>query len=183
MKMLQFAVLSALATLSLIAQPRDGMNTELSLSGAYENRSVGSNSGDLGWLLINPRLGFYVFKGLELEPEMVFMISGASPMYVLNGNVSYNFISAGNSVPFLLIGYGRANTVPFFNVPLGGLGFGVNVLNLGGGMKVILNKDIAVRFEYRFQKFTGQEAIPGYSSDEQVDARIHTVQFGLSVLL
>ena len=150
MKTFQFIVISALATMSLFAQPREGKTKELGLSGSYQNYSSGSSSGSTGAFLVSPRLGFYVVEGLEIEPELLFLISsGSDPVYILNGNVSYNFISEGKGVPFILIGYGLANTVPFFNVPTTKTDFRVDVLNAGGGVKAFLKEDIAVRIEYR----------------------------------
>ena len=186
MKTFRMMMFVALAASPLLAQPREGKNKELSLSGSYQNYSTGSSSSSSGAFLISPRLGFFVLGGLELEPEVVLMFSsGSEAAYMLNGNVSYNFISEGKAVPFLLAGYGLANTVPFFNVPLTRIGFSVDVLNLGGGVKAFLREDIAIRFEYRFQKFSGQRqsTYSGFSFTQKVDMRIHTVQFGLSVLL
>lgn len=131
-------------------------------------------------------MGFFVYKGLEIEPEVLFMVgSGADPVYMLNGNISYNFISKGKVVTFLLAGYGLANTVPLLNIPLIRTDFTVGVLNLGFGIKSFLKDDIAIRVEYRYQNFTGQKEITNfyYSYSEKVDTRIHTVQFGISILL
>jgi hypothetical protein len=187
MKTLLLMVIIMLATATSPAQPREGKNKELSLSGSYQNFSSGSSSGSSSAFLVSPRLGFFVVEGLELEPEALLMFASRSdPVYVINANVSYNFISSKKGVPFLLIGYGRANTVPFFNVPLMLTHFGVGVVNLGAGLKVYLSEDIALRIEYRFQKFYGQGETTSYGSfsfTEKVDTRIHMVQFGLSVLL
>jgi opacity protein-like surface antigen len=187
MKTLSFMIIIALAASTSPAQPREGKNKELSLSGGYQNFSSGSSSGSSSAFLVSPRLGFFVFKGLELEPEALLMLSsGSDAVYVVNANVSYNFISLNKGVPFLLIGYGRANTVPFFSVPLGQTGVGVGVVNLGTGVKIYLSEDIALRLEYRFQKFYGQGETTSYGSfsyTEKVDTRIHMVQFGLSALL
>lgn len=176
-----------LAAATSIAQPREGKNRELSLSGGFQSFSSGSSSGSSTAVLVSPRLGFFVIKGLELEPEALLMLSsGSDPVYVINANVSYNFTSSTKNVPFLLVGYGRANTVPFFNVPLMRTDFGVGVLNLGAGMKIYLREDIALRVEYRFQSYYGQGETTDYgyfSFTQKVDTRIHTVQFGLSVLL
>jgi opacity protein-like surface antigen len=172
---------------SLFAQPGEDRKKELSISGSYQNYSTGSSSGGSSAFLISPRLGFFIYKGLELEPEILFMTSSeGSPVYMLNGNISYNFISKGKTVPFLLIGYGLANTVPFFSVPMFKTGFTVGVLNIGAGFKVFLKEDIAIRLEYRFQNFSGQGntmTYYSYSYTEKVDTRIHIVQFGLSMLL
>ncbi len=112
--------------------------------------------------------------------------SGSDPVYMINGNVSYNFISTSRGVPFLLVGYGLSNTVPFFNVPFTRTDFGVGVLNLGIGMKMFLKEDIALRVEYRFQKFTGEgetTTYGTYSYTRKVDTRIHNVQIGISIFL
>lgn len=187
MKTLQFLLIIALTSTSMLAQPREGKNKELSLSGSYQNFSSGSGSSSSSAFLISPRLGFFVVEGLELEPELLFLLSsGSDPVYMLNGNVSYNFLTQGKGIPFLLVGYGLANTVPVFNVPFIRTDFRVDVLNLGGGVKAFLSEDIALRLEYRYQKFTGQGVTVNYglmSVSQKVDARIHIVQFGLSVLL
>lgn len=189
MRILRLLMIIALTTISLLSQPREGKNKELSLSGSYQNYSSGSSSGSSGAFLVSPRLGFFVIKGLELEPELLFMLgSGSDPVYMLNGNVSYNFISTGKGVPFLLLGYGIANTIPFFNVPFTKTNFRIDVLNIGGGIKIFLQEDIAVRLEYRFQKFTGQGEMYNYNysyytSTQKVDTRINTVQFGFSIFL
>ncbi len=187
MKTLRFIFIIALTATSVLAQPREGKSKELSLSGSYQSFSTGSSSGSSSAFLISPRLGFFVLEGLELEPEFLLMLSsGSDPVYMVNGNVSYNFLTQGKGVPFLLVGYGLANTVPVFNVPSIRTDFRVDVLNLGGGMKVFLSEDIALRLEYRYQKFTGQGVIVNYDfflSTQKVDTRIHIVQFGISVLL
>lgn len=187
MKILSIIITIIFAAVSLSAQPREGKNVELSLSGSYQNYSSGSSSGSSGAFLISPRAGFFLINGLELEPELLFMVaSGSDPAYVLNGNVSYNFLTDKNSVPFILVGYGIANTTPFFNVPFGKTDFKVGVLNIGAGAKIFIGKDVALRIEYRFQKFSGQEEknyYSYYSYTNKVDTRIHSVQFGFSVLL
>jgi opacity protein-like surface antigen len=186
MKTVHVLALVALAVTMVSGQPREGLNKEVSVSGSYQNYSSGSSSGG-GAFLASTRLGFFLGGGFEAEPEIVMMVtSGSEPVYMLNGNVSYNFISAARGVPFLLIGYGLANTVPFFNVPTMRMDFRVGVLNIGGGLKVFVKEDIAVRLEYRYQKFSGEHETSSYgiySLTQKVDTRIHTVQFGLSVLL
>ncbi len=187
MKTFQLMMLIALTATALLAQPREERMHELSLSGGYQNYSSGSSSGSSGAFLISPRFGFYVVQGFEIEPEILLMLSsGSDPVYVLNGNISYNFLTAGKTVPFILAGYGLANTVPFFGVPLLRTDFAVGVLNLGGGVKAFVREDIAVRVEYRYQTFSGEGETTissSYSYTHKVDVRMHTVQFGISILL
>ncbi len=186
MKLLNIVVIPFLFASSVIAQPREGRRVELSLSGSYQNYSTGSSSESHGAFLLSPRLGIFVVQGLEIEPEFLTMVvSGSEPTYMLNANVSYNVLTAGKGVPFLLIGYGIANTVPFFNVPFGRYDFSVGVFNIGAGVKAYLTPDIALRIEYRYQGFSGEHAnnYGIFSYTEKVDTRIHSVQFGFSVLL
>lgn len=187
MKMILALIIGICAAMSAYAQPRKGVNNELSLSGSYQNYSSGSSSHSSGAFLLSPRFGFFVVEGFEVEPEVLLLLSsGGDPVYVLNGNVAYNFISSGKQVPFLLVGYGLANTVPIFNVPFAQTGFTVGVINVGAGLKVFLKEDIAIRVEYRYQNFSGRGRTYnfGYASyTEELNATIHTVQFGFTVLL
>jgi hypothetical protein len=168
-------------------QPREGSAWEMSLSGSYQHYSTGSGSSGTGVFLFSPRVGYFVLKGLELEPEIVCMLSpGNEPVYMLNGNIGYNFISGKRVVPFILVGYGMANTVPFLGVPVTRTGFMVNVLNAGGGLKVFIHDDVALRLEYRYQAFTGEGEVSNYgyyAYSHKVEAYVHSVQFGFSVLL
>lgn len=167
MKTLQVAIAIVLAASSSFAQPREGRNMELSLSGTFQKYSsetsyyygYETDSEDLTAFLVSPRLGFFVLEGLEIEPEILLIVGETDPVYVLNGFVSYNFLSEGQGVPFLLVGYGIANTVPFFNLPRNNTNFMVDVLNAGGGLKLFVKEDIAVRIEYRFQRFTGESGM------------------------
>ncbi len=190
MKTFGVAIMMILVAASLAAQPREEKNFELSLSGSYQYFSFGEGSDGSGAFLISPRLGVFIVEGLEFEPEVLLMFaSERDPVYVLNGLLSYNFLSVGKAVPFLLAGYGVANTVPFFNVPLTSYDFSVGVVNAGAGVKVFLSEDIALRIEYRFQRFTGEGeytsnyGFGSFSWTQKVDTRIHSAQFGISILL
>ena len=189
MKSILMMMFTLIASTSLFAQPgENGKNVEMSISGSYQSYSNGGSSQSTSAFLLSPRVGVFVFEGLELEPEITALFpSSSEPVYCLNGNVSYNFkIGMGNGVPFLLVGYGIANTVPVFNLPTFKSDFSFGVLNLGAGIKAFLSNDIAIRVEYRYQNFTGQStsSMFGFTSfTQKVDARINTVQFGLSVFL
>jgi hypothetical protein len=186
MKAPSILLLVVLTAASLCAQPREGKNKELSLSGSYQTYSSGTSAKSGGALLISPRLGFFVKGGLEIEPELLALFaSRGSPVYMLNGNISYNFISENKGVPFLLVGYGVSNTVPMFNVPMLIMDFSVGVLNFGGGVKIFVTEDVALRVEYRYQSFNGEEKTysGSYSYTQKIDIRSHTVQFGFSFLL
>ena len=181
-----FSLLLFLFSTSLFCQPRVGKTVELSLSGAYQHLSNDNNRGS-GAFLLSPRVGVFVVGGLELEPEFTLLAaSGSDPMYVVNANISYNFSTAGKSFPFILVGYGLSNTIPVFGLPMLNYGFSAGVLNIGAGIKIYVTDDIAVRLEYRYQHFTGDGETQNYGSisfTQSINAQMHTVQFGLCMLL
>ena len=181
-----FLIGAILVALNVSAQPREGKRVELGISGAYQNYSSGSSSSSSSAFLISPRVGMYIVEGFAFEPEItLLMTTGNDPAYVLNGNFAYSFLQTGKGIPFILLGYGIANSVPLFNLPLATPGFTVGVLNLGAGVKAYLVEDVALRIEYRYQNFSGEARrdYGFYSYTQKVDTRIHSVQFGLSVLL
>ena len=185
MKYSHIIALVLFSAASLLAQLPEGKNKEFSFSGSYQDYSSGSGSSSSGSILMSPRIGFFVLKGLEIEPEAVVMVSsGSEPAYMLNGNVSYNFGPIRKSMPFLLIGYGVGNTVPFFNVPFTRVDYSINVLNVGFGMKSFVTEDIAFRLEFRYQKLSGQGSTVNYGYySSKVDMKIRTIQFGFSYFL
>jgi len=177
-------VLAVFAASPLFAQIGPGV-VEASISASLQSISSGSGSSSTN-VLISPRLGFFVHEGLEIEPEFIlFLPDGGDPTYVLNANVGYNFLLSGKAHPFFLLGYGIANTVPLFGLPITRYDFTVGVLNIGAGVKIFLLDRVALRGEYRFQKFVGestQQAF-GFSYTRKADIQMHTVHFGFSVLL
>jgi len=184
MKTLLFIMTLAFAC-TLYAQPDSEKQLELSLSGLYQSFS-GTSNDQSDAFIISPRLGFHLVKGFEIEPEATLMSAKRlSPVYMLNGNVSYNFVLFTKAVPFLLIGYGTANEIPFLQLPSVRTGSWIGVLNIGGGVKEYLSKDVALRVEYRYQKFSGQvqEILANLSYLATTNHEITTLQFGFSVLL
>jgi len=132
-------------------------------------------------------LGFFVVGGVKVEPEGLLMFSSAGdPVYEFNCLVSYNFLSEGKGFPFLLVGYGISNTVPFLNIPLEAPGFSVGVFNAGGGVKFFVKEDVAFRLEYRFHKFSGERTGFSYypfTVDQKISSQLYNVEFGFSILL
>ena len=131
-------------------------------------------------------MGVFVHEGLEIEPEIVLLKPDKGDvLYMMNGNIAYNFLNAGRGVPFLLVGYGITNALSLFNLPLADYGFSLGVLNLGGGVKAFVADNVAVWIEYRFQKFNGEnsQTSGSFTSQQKVDVQMHTIQAGFSVLL
>ena len=158
--------------------------TEISFSVSFQSITVGEGRSSTTILLV-PRIGFYVYRGLQIEPEGVVILSSEDPTYMMNGNLVYNFVGGKKAVPFLLAGYGVTNTVPVHNIPIVDLNITIGVLNLGAGIKAFIADNIALRGEYRYQKFSGEEktqSLYGYSYTQSMDARIHSFQFGIVIV-
>lgn len=158
---------------------------ETSISFSFQNIKSGGGTSSTNFL-IAPRLGIFVHEGLEIEPEIIFLKPDkGDALYMLNGNIAYNFLNEGRGVPFLLVGYGITNALSLFNVSLLAYGFSAGVLNIGGGVKTFVADNVAVRLEYRFQKFSGDKSqtFGSFTVQQKVDTQMHTIQAGFSVLL
>ena len=129
------------------------------------------------WVLnLATRLGFFVTKNIEVEPEIQFTKYKEEDAGVFfSGNIAYNFSltsQEGRLVPFVLGGFGFSNaTMIAPNIPYTSWeDKNWTVLNLGGGLKIFVPKPIALRLEYRFQNWFGN---PNYT--------YHNIFFGISV--
>jgi opacity protein-like surface antigen len=135
------------------------------------------------------RFGIYVYRGLAIEPEVHWSsLESAEPALSLHGNLAYNFDVATSPgqvrvMPFVLAGYGIGNSVPFslsLYAPSSGT-WNVGVLNLGAGLKAFITESVALRTEYRYQRYAWSED-RGYSKTETTEA-FHNIFFGFSVFL
>lgn len=189
MKKIMVAILLCTLTAATFAQPDTVMQvrkkTQLSFSVSLQNVAIGDGKSSTSFLLA-PRIGFFVYEGLQIEPEGVLLLGSADAAYMLNANLVYNFFGTGKAVPFLLAGYGIANTIPVYNIPIYSPGFTVGVLNLGAGIKAFVSDNVAFRGEYRYQKFSGEGKTQvyylGYSNAQKLQARIHSFQFGIIII-
>ncbi|HXX62444.1 MAG TPA: outer membrane beta-barrel protein [Bacteroidota bacterium] len=190
MKAVSALVTFALISSSALSQSFPDKRVELSFSGGLQSFSSGSGSSSTLFLL-TPRVGYFALGGLEVEGEGTFAFAGGSnPAYMLNGLLSYNFPAQGRARVFILAGYGVANSVPTFNVPLLSYNLAtLGVLNVGGGLKALLADNVAVRAEYRYQRFTGTQNLTMvdfmiYPLDsEKIDVNLSSVLIGFSILL
>jgi hypothetical protein len=143
---------SALAMGQPVAAKKFEFGTSVSLFSADPD-----NEGSSGLLNIPVRFGWFVWKGLEIEPEIMLSIplnpeAGDETSYVVIGNLTYNFKTSGKLVPFVGGGAGVGN-----GFPTGGFVMrkGQTVTTFDGllGVKYILNDYFGVRAEYRFNRF------------------------------
>jgi hypothetical protein len=144
---------------------------EMSVSG-----DINSVSASNQYIFLQGRAGFYPLlgEGLSIEPEVTFgrtnetiAYNGASygktnPVnsYNISGNISYGYgMGYWPAVPFVLVGYGFGDGIPFYQPMAQELNLssntGVSVLNIGGGVKAMAIGGRALfRLEYRYQAFS-----------------------------
>lgn len=144
------------------AQPVEGKKFELSTSVSIWN--IKMNDGETETLVNIPlRIGYYIYRGLEIEPEFLLTIPEDSEEtgYLILGNLVYNFKVSENLIPFILAGGGYGNGTRFFDAVFDS-DMGITVLNFGVGMKYLVGDSAAIRTEYRFTKYSGEETETGY---------------------
>jgi opacity protein-like surface antigen len=139
-----------------------------------------------GFLSLALRPGYYVIDGLVVEPEILWTtLENIPPSFSLSVNVAYNFrIPESQVTPFVLAGYGTGNAVPIFQRLFfrSSDKLDIGVLNLGGGVKIFFAEQIALRAEYRYQRFS-QERTSSFGSSSYTTERtqnFHNVFFGFS---
>jgi len=164
-------ILSSLIQISF-AQPVKDKKFEFSTSASIWNVKFRDQKTET---LINIpiRLGFFVFKGFEIEPELFLTIPEHEDLgYLLLANVSYNFKASNKFIPFILAGGGYGNSEQSFSVVYD---YGVDIfaINLGGGIKYLVSDSAAIRMDYRFTKYLAE----GY----WLDRTDNNVFFGLSI--
>jgi hypothetical protein len=184
-------------SLSLRAETLNGKKVELSISGAYQSSSYesgSSSSSSSGAFYVSPRVGVFLIEGLEFEPELSLVFGSGYSAYILNGNLAYNVVVHKKDYAFVLAGYGYSNALPFLNgVPIqyGSSNTSFGVLNLGCGLKVFIADNVAMRVEFRHQRFAGtrensvmSQIYPSFgSSTTPVVYNVNTVSFGFSIFV
>lgn len=146
---LTFIGLIALA-LTAWAQP-EGKKWELGIGFDYSSVKGSESSEAFDILTIPLRLGYYLWKGLEVEPELFLMKVEDSDMgYLFNLNGVYNFKTAGSIRPFLLAGVGITNGIKIGYVMEADNEVNGFVINAGAGLKYLVGNSAAIRFEYRY---------------------------------
>jgi hypothetical protein len=168
-----FMVLSVifLLTGNGLAQTEKG-DKEISGSASF---TLVSEYGESSFnICVAGRMGFFITRHFELEPEVVISINNAgTPGYIFSGNLAYHLTPDKKAVPFILVGFGISNTLPVLHnvVVCGCEDETVKLFNAGVGVKVFVKKTIALRTEYRLN----------YFFDEGWHRTYHYGLFGISV--
>lgn len=164
------------------AQPVKGKKFEFSTSASMWNVK---DDGETETVINLPiRIGFFIYKGLEIEPELILTIPEESEEtgYIILANVSYNFKASETLIPFILAGGGYGNGPRFFDFVLD-YDMGVTVFNFGAGIKYIVGNTAAIRIEYRFTKYSGEETETSFwgTWTNKLDRTENNVFVGLSI--
>ena len=167
------AVLLFLGATFAVSQPVPGKKFEFSTAFSFASMKFSGDTESTTILSLPLRVGYYIWKGLEFEPELILMkFDDGDAAYNLNGNLSYNFITSGRLKPFLLAGAGFGNGVAYGAIVEGDTSINATLLNFGGGVKYVIGTSGAIRLEYRY---THNELAEG----ETVD--LHQVFIGVAL--
>ncbi|HVP89807.1 MAG TPA: outer membrane beta-barrel protein [Terriglobales bacterium] len=180
------------------SQPVEGKKFEFSTglsfwsySFHYQNEPTGYKDVET-YFNIPFRLGWFFWKGLELEPEFMltayhesYSYTGYSYKYsetgwLLSGNLLYNFkMKNPHLLPFVLAGFGFGNGVPYGEyIEKWGSTAKATTPNFGVGLKYVFNKTAALRLEYRYRRFRIKQTEEGVSISH---VTLNTVIGGLSL--
>lgn len=113
-------------------------------------------SGQTETLLNIPvRLGWFTSANVSVEAEFIAtIVENNDAGLIASGLVVFHIPSSAQTKPFILIGYGMANSIHLAGVlAAGDRGETVGVVNLGAGFKSFLGEHVAFRVEYRYQRF------------------------------
>lgn len=173
------AAMILLGTPFAAAQPVPGKKFEFSTGVSFFNVKFDGSDSSYGFLSVPFRFGWFVWKGLEIEPEVcvTFPVSDeGDTSYFLLGNVIYNFRTSGDLVPFVGAGAGLGNGLAVAGVVQGGSGMEASVLDALLGVKFLIGKVGALRLEYRYNRYSWD-----YGDGKSEDGNLHQVLMGLAI--
>jgi hypothetical protein len=166
----------------IFAQPIKGKKFEFSTSASMWNIK---DEGETETLINLPiRIGFFIYKGIEIEPELILTIpeDSGETGYIILANVSYNFKASETLIPFILAGAGYGNGPRYFDA-VWDFDMGVTVFNFGAGIKYVVGNTAAIRIEYRFTKYSGEETHTNFwgTWTDKLDRTENNVLVGISI--
>jgi len=179
------AVLLFLGATFALSQPVPGKKFELGTSVNFFSVKYEYTDGfSSSWTVLNVpvRFGWFVWKGLEVEPELIMTIpfgeDKGDMSYFLEGNVAYHFKTSGKLVPFIGGTAGFGNGLPYLGWVEGESGD--KTTGFGGlvGVKYLLGNIAAIRAEYRLFWYKWKDDI---DPDYDETGTVHKILIGLSV--
>ncbi len=175
-------VLLAMGLPVLAQQPVNGKKFELGAGMSLDSFSSGVG-GTATYLNIPVRAGYFVWKGLEIEPELILSkMTGGDLGWLFNGNAAYNFrLKNGKFVPFVLAGVGFGNGIKIFNTMIENSDdLDAVILNAGTGVKYLISDSVGFRFEYRYSHYWAD--VVGNEGDKiKFEKNAHQILCGVSV--
>ena len=180
------AILSVLTLVGAAAaadRPVEGKKWEFSTAFGFESYSYEGSMGAATILNFPVRLGYYLWKGLEFEPELKFTSyhysgGGSESGALFSLNLAYNFkLKSPRLIPFVLGGYGFGDGYAhllMFVEPLPD-GVSATAYDFGGGIKYLFGNIAALRLEYRYTHWMSEKL--GFSNDYN----IHNIFVGISL--
>lgn len=144
---------------------------------ALTTTSAGKASVSGSTVTVPVRLGYFVTKNFEIEPELLFertsLEETSQSTLSCFGNAAYNFPSASRVTPFVLAGVGLQSV----SASSGSASETEScfAFNGGGGVKFFVSDKAALRLEYRLVFFKSGE------SEAKTNTTIHRILAGLSL--
>jgi len=165
------------------AQLVKGKKFEFSTSASMYN--VKEKGGETDTVINIPlRIGYYIFRGLEIEPEFILTIPEESEDtgYFILVNLAYNFKASEKVIPFVLAGGGYGNGDTAYKLVFE-RDMGVTALNFGAGIKYLVGDSAALRIEYRFTKYSGEKtkSLFGGTYTDKIDRTDNNIFVGISI--
>jgi opacity protein-like surface antigen len=163
------------------SQPVPGKKFELGTSIAFFSVKADDSTSSTSYLTIPVRFGWFIWKGLEIEPEAQFFFpvsqDSGDTTYFLQARLTYNFKTAGKLIPFIGGGAGFGNGIPIFGMVEGSNDERTSVFDGVAGVKFLIGNIAALRAEYQFNRYTWKDTVSVASEH----GNFHQVLVGLSI--
>ncbi len=161
-----------------------GRRFELSTSASLSNVKHKGDETDTE-VNIRLRLGYFLVKGVEIEPELFLNIQEdlryTGCFFLVN--LVQNFKASQKFIPFLLCGAGYGNGAVYYDLVFD-QNMGVTALNLGAGVKCLLSDSAALRVEYRLTKYMGERSVTypwGDTYTYELNRTDNNIMIGMSI--
>ena len=142
----------------MFAQPVQGKKFEFSTSASMWNIKFEWDDEATTIYNVPLRLGFFAYKGIEIEPEVLLTIpeDGEDTGIHVLANLSFNLKASDKTILFFLGGYGFGNSTPIYRIAWDE-GERITALNFGGGIKYLVSNSAAIRLEYRYTRYSDED--------------------------
>lgn len=162
-----------------------------SFSTSYKSNDFSTETEGRLYLNTSIKAGYFFLNGFELEPEIyTYFLEKGKPSFLISTNLAYNYhIENTNFYPFILIGYGIGNSLPFITTTNAYLrtseDFDIGCINAGVGLKYFFTNNVGIRAEYRYQNYTdkNEEHWDNHVYNNEYKIKLNSLLFGLSVIL